>query len=82
MVFRLDLRFNIVGKSHITLMTNALLCEKTPYSIHANILPNVLHVGAALAYTYNSILGPISVDVHWSSLSRSMGTYFSFGFDF
>lgn len=39
-------------------------------------------IGAGLEYSYNSIVGPIRADIHWSSLTKSVGCYLSLGFDF
>ena len=38
--------------------------------------------GLGLQYTYNSIVGPISANVHWSNYTNSAGAYVSIGFDF
>lgn len=38
--------------------------------------------GFGLQYTYNSIVGPISANVHWSDYTHSAGAYVSIGFDF
>lgn len=43
---------------------------------------NIDAVGAALEVGYNSIVGPIRFNVHWSDLTKSFGTYFTFGYDF
>lgn len=39
-------------------------------------------VGAALEIGYNSLVGPVKFNVHWSDLTKSFGTYFTFGYDF
>lgn len=38
--------------------------------------------GAAMEVAYNSIIGPVKMNVHWSSLNKSLGYYFSIGYDF
>ena len=38
--------------------------------------------GFGLQYTYNSIVGPISANVHWSDYTHRTGAYVSIGFDF
>ncbi|MBR5174425.1 MAG: patatin-like phospholipase family protein [Bacteroidales bacterium] len=38
--------------------------------------------GFGLQYTYNSIIGPISANIHWSDYTHSAGAYVSIGFDF
>lgn len=37
--------------------------------------------GTGIQYSYNSMLGPLKANVHWSNLS-GFGAYLSFGFDF
>lgn len=38
--------------------------------------------GFGLQYTYNSIIGPISANIHWSDYTRKAGFYLSIGYDF
>ena len=38
--------------------------------------------GFGLQYTYNSIIGPLSFNVHWSDYTDKVGAYVSLGFDF
>lgn len=38
--------------------------------------------GFGLQYTYDSIVGPISANIHWSDYNHSAGAYVSIGFDF
>ena len=38
--------------------------------------------GWGLEYAYNSIVGPLRANVHYSTLTRKVGVYFSVGFDF
>ena len=40
------------------------------------------YLGCGLQYTYNSIVGPLSLNVHWSSYTHNVGLYLSLGFDF
>ena len=39
-------------------------------------------IGAGLEYAYDSFIGPIRADIHWSSITGHIGAYFSLGFDF
>jgi NTE family protein len=83
-VARLDLRYNIWGKSYISLIGNVLAKDNWGIDMRtfATVFKPDLYYGVALAYTYRSIIGPIMFDVHWSTLSNSVGAYCSFGFDF
>ena len=38
--------------------------------------------GLGLEYVYNTIMGPFKFNVHYSNLSKRIGAYMSFGFDF
>jgi NTE family protein len=38
--------------------------------------------GTGLEYGYNSIVGPLKMNIHWSSETHRVGAYFSLGFDF
>lgn len=38
--------------------------------------------GAGLSYAYNSIFGPLKLQVHWSNLTQSVGAYLSLGYNF
>ena len=40
------------------------------------------YFGGGIQYTYNSIVGPISANLHWSNYTHKVGAYFSLGFDF
>ena len=71
-VARCDLRYNFYGKHYLTAMYNALL-RPHMYAYH----------GAGLKYSYNSLLGPISLMAQWSNLYLSQfSAYFSFGYTF
>ena len=38
--------------------------------------------GAGLMYSYNSIIGPIALQVHWVDYSNPWGAYISIGYEF
>ena len=38
--------------------------------------------GMAAEVGYNSLLGPLKADIHWSDLTRRAGFYVSAGFEF
>ena len=38
--------------------------------------------GVGLEYVYNTIMGPLKFNVHYSNLTQRVGAYMSFGFDF
>ena len=73
-IVRADLRFNLIRQHYLTLTGNYLF-EWEP-GRHSGCF------GAGAAYTVNTFIGPISLLVHGSTLSRRVGFYFSLGFDF
>ena len=69
-IARCDLRYNFYGKHYLTAMYNGLVRN------------NYAH-GAGLKYSYNSVLGPISLTAQWNNIYQSQfGLYFSFGYTF
>ncbi|MFA6895107.1 MAG: patatin-like phospholipase family protein [Bacteroidales bacterium] len=38
--------------------------------------------GARLGYSYNSIIGPLSFNLHWSNYTSKLGAYLSLGYSF
>lgn len=80
-ILRCDFRYNFYKKHYLTAMYNfavpiALIGEggMSQYSSH----------GAGLKYSYNSLLGPISLTAHWTNYTGEsrFGAYFSFGYIF
>ena len=39
-------------------------------------------IGYGIEYAYNTIMGPLKANVHYSNLNKRLGAYVSFGFDF
>ena len=85
-ILRCDLRYNFYGKHYLTAMYNYLL----PWGIvgHGGAMFidmfNFAAQGAGLKYSYNSLIGPISLTGHWYNYygMNSFGAYFSFGYTF
>ena len=40
------------------------------------------YFGAAAEYSYHTIFGPITLNVHWSNMTRKAGFYLSAGYNF
>lgn len=73
---RINFRMRL-GKNHyVTAAANAVGSMKNFHEPFHSI------VGAGLEYSYNTIVGPVSATVHWSSLSGKVGTYFNLGLYF
>ena len=79
---RADLRFKLFRNNYLTAIYNyALTTDKITGFEEWGSKVRDFH-GAGLQYTYNSIVGPLCFNVHWSDLTNKMGYYVSLGFDF
>jgi len=72
-----DMRFNLVHDQYITLKGNWAY----DFDSFKQFENGEQILGAAMGYTYNSFIGPISAYGHWSSLT-GFGAYLSVGMDF
>ena len=80
-IARADLRFKLARNNYLTAIANV--------GVEAGQLRDVFYneslstmSGFGLEYAYNSILGPIRLNVHWSDRVHRLGAYLSVGFDF
>ena len=80
-VGRFDLRYNFYKKNYITAMVN--------YARATVELEDLFNKdfafstwGAGLMYSYNSIIGPISLQVHWVDYANPWGAYINIGYEF
>ena len=79
---RADLRFRLYRNNYLTAIYN--------YAASMDDFGDVMNWGTkvydyhgiGLQYTYNSIIGPISANIHWSDYTSKAGVYVSIGFDF
>ncbi len=74
-----DLRLHIGKNNYVSAIVNV---ADSASALDELTLSDSFSLGAGLEYAYNSIIGPIRADVHWSSISRKVGAYVSVGFDF
>ena len=81
-VFRMDARKELFENNYLTLIGNYVAAANKPSDFveWGPAVSDALGIGAA--YTYNTIVGPISFYLHWSSMSNRLGAFFSLGFDF
>jgi hypothetical protein len=40
------------------------------------------YIGAGAEYSFDTIFGPLSANVHWSNLTGKVGVYLSAGYNF
>lgn len=80
-VFRTDFRFKLFKNNFLTAIINV-----------ADSFPNMVDIlsfenrrdflGIGIEYAYDSIIGPIKANIHWSSVDKRPGIYLSVGYDF
>ena len=77
-IFRTDYRFRIAKNHYMTAILNyARDCDS--FKEYATGLG---YFGAAAEYSYDTIFGPITFNVHWSNLTNKVGIYLSAGYNF
>lgn len=77
-IARLDARLRLGKNNYITLMGNV----GYDFVEFKEFTGGEIVSGAGLSYAYNSIFGPLKFQVHWSSLTQTVGVYLSFGYNF
>ena len=77
-VYRADLRVNPAKNHYITAIANyARSCD---FLISYAVGPG--YWGAAIEYSYDTIFGPLSANVHWSDFTGKVGFFISAGYSF
>lgn len=77
-VYRADLRVKIAKNHYLTAIANYVrTCD---FLVSYAVGPG--NIGAALQYSYDTIFGPFSANIHWSDFTRKVGVYFSAGYNF
>ncbi len=76
--FRSDFRFKLAKNHYLTGIFN--------YARDSDTFKNYLYgnntFGAAIEYSYNAFFGPITTNLHWSSLTERLGFYLGIGYNF
>ena len=81
MVFRSDFRFKLFKNNYLTAMVN--FADSAPdFKGIFNSNESKGYIGAGVEYAYDSIVGPVKADIHWSNVTNSVGAYLSIGYDF
>ena len=76
---RTDFRFRLVKNHYLTGIVNYARDSNTFKDFFDKSLG---YFGAGLQYSFDSIFGPLSFDVHWSNITKKVGVYLSAGYDF
>lgn len=81
-IARLDTRYNFYGNHYLTAAVNHEWCCNLGGGKDAELVSKALGVG--LIYSYKTLMGPLSFQIHWSNLNidSKWGAYLSLGFDF
>ena len=80
-IARADMRFKLARNNYLTAIANMGVEARRLRDVFYNESLSTLS-GFGLEYAYNSILGPIRLNVHWSDRIHRLGAYLSVGFDF
>lgn len=77
-IFRTDYRFRIAKNHYVAGILNyARDCDR--FSEYGKGLG---YFGAGAEYSYDTIFGPLTFNVHWSNLTKKVGIYLSAGYSF
>ena len=77
-IYRTDFRFRLARNHYLTGIVNyARDCDQ-----FREYLDDMGYFGVAAEYSYDTIFGPLSFNVHWSTLSNKLGFYLSAGYNF
>lgn len=74
----LDFRGKILDNHYVYATGNVAL----HYDSFKAVLAHTPVYGARLGYAYDSIIGPLSLNLMWSNLTRKLGVYVSLGYSF
>ncbi len=77
-VARIDARLRFGQNHYVSVMGNAAYDFESFKTFEDGSLVG----GVGLGYAYDTIVGPLKGQVFWSTLTRSVGVYFSLGFNF
>ena len=80
MSFDMPVRYNFAPNHYASLHAAVLLQNDDFRELFGKGIQ--INTGLALEYGYNSFLGPLRVNVHWSDITQRVGAYLSLGFDF
>ena len=77
-IARLDARYRLLKNHYISLMGNV----GYDFVNFSEFTSGEMVGGAGLSYAYNSVFGPLKLQIHWSSLTQRVGAYLSLGYNF
>ena len=75
---RADFRVNLLKNHYLTAIVN-YVHDSEFFSEYVNGTGNF---GAGIEYSFDTIFGPLSANIHWSDMTKTVGLYLSAGFNF
>lgn len=81
-VARADCRVKLMKNNYLSMIANYVASCDELSSVKKWKTEVRDYFGCGLQYTYNSIIGPVSANIHWSDYTHNVGFYFSIGYDF
>ena len=75
---RADFRIDLLKNHYLTAIVN-YVHDSEFFSEYVNGTGNF---GAGIEYSFDTIFGPLSANIHWSDLTKNVGVYLSAGFNF
>lgn len=76
--FRADFRFNVARNHYVTGIVNYMR-DSNDFSSYVS---GPGYFGAGIEYAFDTVLGPLMANLHWSSITRKAGFYVGFGYYF
>ena len=77
-LFRTDFRFTLARNHYLTGIVNyARDCDH-----FKDYTAGLGYFGAGIEYSYDTIFGPLSANLHWSNMTNKVGFYISAGYNF
>jgi NTE family protein len=76
----LDFRFHLTDNNWLS-FKGGVIKDSDHFNSDLVWTGNTL-LGVGAEYAYNTIMGPVKFNVHYSNLTKGIGIYFSFGYDF
>lgn len=81
-IARLDIRYRVFQRHYLTATANVIRSAENLGTLLSFDNEGVNHWGCALRYSYDSPVGPITFDLHYSDITKDWGSYFSLGYTF
>ena len=76
-----DLRSRLAKNLYLSVIASAVRASDNYVGL-IKFDEGLFNYGAGLELGYNTILGPVRANVHWSNLTNAVGAYLSIGYDF